>query len=71
MTTPQILSVAALAAVAAWNYLPVIKWPSIKPSAPNTLKHIEQVLSIRQSYPAPEVVTACTQLLQALLQIKP
>jgi len=71
MTSMQIVSLGALAAVVAWNYAPHLKWPVIKPKAPDTLKHIEQVLSIRASYPAPEVTTACTQLLQALLQTKP
>jgi hypothetical protein len=70
MTTFQIVSLALLAAVAAWNYMPAIRFPaSVK--SPNTLRHIEQVMGIRSSYSAPEVTSACTQLLQALLQTKP
>lgn len=70
MTTFQIVSLALLAAVAAWNYMPVISLPVVT-KKPNTLRHIEQVMGIRSSYSAPEVTNACTQLLQALLQTKP
>lgn len=71
MTSMQIVSLGALALVVAWNYAPRLRLPEMKPKGPDTLKHIEQVMAIRSSYPAPEVVNACTQLLQALLQTKP
>lgn len=65
MTQMQILSLAIVAAVAAYMYLPSLKWPASKPSS---MRQIESVLAIRDSNSSPEVRKACTALLQALLQ---
>lgn len=65
MTTMQIVSLVVVALVAAYVYLPSIKWPAAKPSS---MKQVEAVLSIRDSATSPEVRKACTALLQALLQ---
>lgn len=65
MTTMQIVSLVLAAAVAAYCYLPGIKWPTAKPSS---LSQIESVLAIRDSTSSPEVRKACLVLLQALLQ---
>ncbi len=65
MTQMQIISLAIAAAVAAYVYLPSIKWPASKPSS---MRQIESVLAIRDSNTTPEVRKACTALLQALLQ---
>lgn len=63
MTQMQILSLVIAAAVAAYFYLPGIKWPK-----PSSMSQIESVLAIRDSTTSPEVRKACTALLQALLQ---
>lgn len=65
MTPIQIASLVAVAAVAAYLYLPAIKWPS---ATPTSMSAVESVLRIRDSSQSPEVRKACTQLLQALLQ---
>lgn len=65
MTQMQIVSLAVAAAVAAYFYLPGIKWPVAKPSS---MAQIESVLAIRDSASSPEVRKACSVLLQALLQ---
>lgn len=63
MTTMQIVSLVAVAAVAAFFYLPRLTWPK-----PSSIRHIESVMVIRESTTSPEVKEACTSLLQALLQ---
>lgn len=65
MTQMQIISLVIAAAVAAYFYLPGIKWPVTKPSR---VSQIQSVLAIRDSSSSPEVSKACTALLQALLQ---
>lgn len=65
MTQMQIVSLVVAALVAAYFYLPGIKWPVAKP---NSMRQIEAVLSIRDSTSSPEVRKACSSLLQALLQ---
>lgn len=65
MNTMQIVSLAIVVAVAAYMYLPSIKWPAAKP---DSMRSIEAVLRIRDTNSTPEVRKACTQLLQALLQ---
>lgn len=65
MTVMQIVGVCVAVAVAAYLYMPRLKWPASKPS---TVRQIESVMSIRDSNGSPEVRKACTALLQALLQ---
>jgi hypothetical protein len=65
MSASQIISLIVVAAVAAYFYIPSIKWPAAKPSS---MRQVEAVLSIRDSATTPEVRKACTALLQALLQ---
>ena len=65
MTQMQIVSLVGAAGVAAYVYLPGIKWPLAKP---NSMAQIESVLAIRDSASSPEVRKACSVLLQALLQ---
>lgn len=62
MTTMQIASLIAVAAVALYFYLP--SWPK----KASSLRQIEAVLEIRDTNTSPEVRKACSQLLQALLQ---
>lgn len=65
MTPMQMFSLALVAAVVAYMYVPKITWPASKPSS---MRQIESVLAIRDSNTSPEVRKACTALLQALLQ---
>jgi len=65
MTQMQIVSLVIAACVAAYFYLPGIKWPVAKP---NSMAQIASVLAIRDSSSSPEVRKACSSLLQALLQ---
>jgi hypothetical protein len=68
MTSFQIVSMLVLAGVAAWTYMPRISLPSLKAGKPSTLKHIEQVMAIRDSATEPSVIEACNALLQCLLK---
>lgn len=65
MTNFQLIALAILLAVAFANYaLPHMRLPQKKA---DPLRHISQVLSIRESYESPKVKAACQELLQALL----
>jgi hypothetical protein len=48
--------------------MPRISLPSLKAGKPSTLKHIEQVMAIRDSATEPSVIEACNALLQCLLK---
>jgi hypothetical protein len=65
MTPIQIASLVAVAVVAAYFYLPAVKWPASKP---NSMAQIQSVLSIRDTTTSQEVRQACSALLQALLK---
>ena len=65
MSAFQIISLAVLGAVVFAQFvLPMVKLPAKKP---NTMRHIESVIAIKESSNNPKVVEACSQLLQALL----
>jgi hypothetical protein len=68
MTAFQIVSLVVLAVVAVWTYVPRISLPALKTGKPNTLKHIQQVMAIRDSAKEPAVIEACNALLQCLLK---
>lgn len=69
MTTFQIVAIAILIGMAAWNYMPAFSWPKIpsRPKQSDTLTQISQVISIRESSTNPQVTQACNALLQALI----
>lgn len=67
MTIPQMVSLAGMAFVVvmyAWPYL------RVGGSKPPMLKHISNVLEIRDAYPTPEVLEASNALMEALLGIR-
>jgi hypothetical protein len=66
MTAFQIVSLVVLVGVAAWTYVPRISMPSL--GRPSTMKHIQQVMAIRDSSKEPSVIEACNVLLQCLLK---
>ncbi len=63
MSPFQIVALSVLAIVAVVQFV----LPSIKVGKPNTMKHIESVIAIKESSSNPKVIEACSQLLQALL----
>ncbi len=67
MTTFQIIALLVLVGVAAWTYMPRIALPDMK-RKPNALKHIQQVMAIRDSSTNKSVIEDCNKLLQSLLQ---
>lgn len=69
MTTYQILAIVAVAAVAAWQYVP---WKSLHlPSRqPSVMGDIAAVVRIRESRKSPDVTEACNELLRVLLDTK-
>lgn len=80
MTTAQLLALGLLGAVTLFSYvlpnLPkgLVKWPSVGPAAPqppslSSLKSIEHVILIRDSFADKRVADACNALLQALIQV--
>lgn len=73
MTTQQIIGVAAVVALVAWNYLPQLKAfvptkIAVKPDP--LLTYIKHVCQIRDTYKSPEVSKACNALLEVLLKVK-
>lgn len=72
MTTIQILSLVALACVAAYSYLPAIQWPAKTPTGkkPDILSQIKDVVAIRDSYDSSEITKACNTLLSVLLKVQ-
>jgi hypothetical protein len=70
MTSFQIVSLVVLVGVAAWTYVPRIAIPvgNWKAGKPSTMKHIQQVMAIRDSSQEPSVIEACNVLLQCLLK---
>jgi hypothetical protein len=68
MTAFQIVSLVVLVGVAAWTYVPRISLPALKAGRPSTMKHIQQVMAIRDSSKEPSVIEACNVLLQCLLK---
>lgn len=74
MTTQQMIGLAAVVALVAWNYLPQLKAlvpkTMAKPADP-LLAHIKSVCAIRDEYKSPEVGKACNALLEVLLKVKP
>jgi hypothetical protein len=67
LTTYQIVGIAAVLAVAAWQYVPWAKLPTRKPSS---LKDIAAVIAIRDTHAAPEIRKAYNDLLRVLLDTK-
>lgn len=67
MTIPQMVSLAGMALVLAMYAWPYIKVPSRKPPM---LRHVANVLAIRDEYPTPEVLAASNALMEALLGIR-
>ena len=70
MTLPQILAVVAALAVAAM-YLKDLVPEGLVPKEPDTLLHIRNIISIRDTYRNQEVTARCNALMEALLGIKP
>lgn len=69
MTTYQILGILAVAAVAAWQYIPWGKL-SLPASNPSVMRDIASVVAIRESHAAPEIRKACNDLLRILLEAR-
>lgn len=69
MTTYQILGIAAVAAVAAWQYIPWGKL-SLPTSQPAVMRQVAAVVAIRESHASPELRKACNELLRVLLDTK-
>ena len=64
MTFPQIISVVA-AVVVAGLYL-----KDFIPSGNSTLRHLRNIIAVRDAYKNPEVTARCNALMEALLGIK-
>lgn len=66
MTTYQIVALVAVAAVAAWQYVP---WSKLRlpTSQPSVMNDIACVVRIRDNRPTKEVKEACNDLLRVLL----
>lgn len=74
MTTQQMIGLAAVVALVAWNYLPQLKALVPKNMAVKSdplLTHIKNVCDIRDTYKTAEVGKACNALLEVLLRVKP
>lgn len=74
MTTQQMIGLAAVVALVAWNYLPNFKAmipTNLTPKADPLLTHIKNVCDIREQYKTAEVGKACNTLLETLLKVKP
>lgn len=74
MTTQQMIGLAAVAVLVAWNYLPDFKAlipTTLAPKADPLLTHIKNVCDIREQYKTAEVSKACNALLETLLKVKP
>lgn len=69
MTTYQMAGIAAVLAVAAWQYVPWGKL-SLPASKPSVMRDIAAVVAIRESHAAPEIRKACNDLLRVLLDTK-
>ena len=70
MTQFQVIALSILGIVGFVQFiLPSIKLPKLPVSAekPDTLRHIAQVIAIRDSSSDPKVVEACKALLQTLI----
>ena len=67
MTTYQIIGLAAVAAVAAWQYVP---WSKLRLSQPSVMNDIACVVRIRENRQTKEVTEACNDLLRVLLDTK-
>lgn len=69
MTTYQIIGLVAVAAVAAWQYVP---WSKLRlpTSQPSVMNDIACVVRIRENRPTKEVTEACNDLLRVLLDTK-
>lgn len=63
MSAFQIISLAILGVVVVGQFI----LPMVKLGKPSTMKHIESVISIKESSTNPKVIEACSALLQALL----
>lgn len=66
MTMIQIIAVVAAVCVAALylkDFLP-------RSREPETLKHIRNIIAVRDAYKTPEVAERCNALMEALLGIK-
>jgi hypothetical protein len=67
VTVYQIAGIAAVLAVAAWQYIPWGKLPTVRRSV---MKDIACVVAIREANAAPEIRKACNELLRVLLDTK-
>jgi hypothetical protein len=67
MTIPQIISLVGVCIVGLMYLWPLIRLPSTQPGM---LKHISNVLAIREAYPDAKVLAASNALMEALLEIK-
>lgn len=69
MTTYQIIAIAGVILVAAWQYVP---WKSLYlPSRqPSVMGDIAAVVRIREYRKSPDVTEACNELLRVLLDTK-
>lgn len=74
MTTQQMIGLAAVVALVAWNYLPQLKAlvpTKLAAKSDPLLTHIKNVCDIREQYKTAEVGKACNALLETLLKVKP
>lgn len=69
MTIQQIIAVVA-AVVVAGLYLKDLLPAGLIPQEADTLKHIRNIIAVRDAYKNPEVTARCNALMEALLGIK-
>ena len=69
MTIQQIIAVVA-AVVVAGLYLKDLLPGGLIPQEADTLKHIRNIIAVRDAYKNPEVTARCNALMEALLGIK-
>lgn len=69
MTLPQIISLAA-AAIVACLYLKDLLPPGVVQGEPQTLRHLRNIIAVRDAYKSPDVTARCNALMEALLGIK-
>lgn len=71
MTIPQIISVVAAVVVALLYLKDLIPEGLVPRQDPETLKHIRNIIAVRDAYRNQEVTARCNALMEALLGIKP
>lgn len=70
MTLTQIIAVVA-AVIVAGLYLKDLVPAGLVQREPETLKHIRNIIAVRDAYRNQEVTARCNALMEALLGIKP